>query len=260
MKIKEAYRYQGKDFYKNIIVYLGLVLLLFIEALYEIYHYKIFPPTNTEGNIAEFMSLEFSNIELIAGAVLCFVGYRSVKNNFRFLLQNGVARTNQILSQILSSLKLVFILSSISEVLLILANLWASHITTPTRQVEWFSIFEIVYENIPTNFISFHLYNFLFNFCFFLTLVAISYMVAVIYYNIHRIFRYIISISVLSYFFIFPNISITQSLPRPLEDLNNFVIITYQCSPCGFMLTLLFIATICYMISYLLLRRTSLKD
>jgi len=267
MRIKAAFFYQLHMYRDTIIIYypiflvlLFLLLSLTVPSQVASTHKQIegvFPVSYPN------IELNFTGLELIAGILICFAGYRSLKKSFSFLLQNGVSRKSLFLSQIFSSLVVVFILTSFSEILLALCKAFANYYSKPTYQIIWSSYFETAYENRfnQSSIITFHIINFSFNFCLFLFLISISYLVAIIYYRIHRILKIAITSWALLTL-ILPSINYnaySSKLLNPWNGISNYITYTYESHPVNLMLTLILLAFVFSMISYWLISTTSLK-
>ncbi len=259
MKIKASYRYQTYEYLKSITIYFVIILLYFLFTFYQVYRMKTLTTTPEQST---GFSMYATGLERFAAIFLCFIGYRAV-NNLKLLSQNGTSRRSLMISQILSSFTFAFLMAFLCEVLLTLLKFWAK-LYTGKIYISWTSYFEKAYEGSfqQLNLLSFHRLNFLLNFCSFLVILAFSYMVAVIYYHIARTPKIILNLVFLLYLFIIPNMFVwtnKSSLFNPWPAVDSFIVQTFQRDPLKLMITLLIIASLCHLTSYIMLRRTSLK-
>lgn len=268
MNIKAAYQYVLGNICKSIIVYYIILivcyLLSFSPFLFSSTHNTQYDSMNRIVSHTVIHS-ELSGMEFITVIFIFIMGYYALRNNFGPLIQNSISRKTIFINEGLVSLTFTLILTSISELLLIITKIVASVVSVPNNTIECSSLYENIYnlEDVSFGGIFFHITNYLYNYFLFLFFMITGFLFSLIYYRISRIVKIILNVCILSVVLMYQQIVERMSNTRLKEAVSDFADAIFGISsnqPAFAMITFLILSAIVAYFIWLLLRRANVRE
>lgn len=270
MKLKAIYRFQMKEFKKNLILFYFITILLFSVLLVSCS--SIMTPrishTDDTGKVitqevetSSLGSQSFSGLDLINVIALGFFGYYTFRSFFSFFIQNGRSRKSILAGQTLASLTLVFAMAVLNTIILFICKQWSSYLTATYRPTDFLSFYEMVYKTSiqQTGTLSFYIINLLFNLSLFLFIITDGYLISLIYYRINRIAKLILNICFFSYFFVFHNVINSMTDGRLNSQLGKLASIFFG-KPLLAITNFMLLSLIIVYISWLLIKKAPIRE
>lgn len=137
-KLGPAIRRDIKANFSGILSFCGTMLVIQILTLLSVLVIKV----ETNGEVNRVLG-GFSGFSLCAGIVMFVVGIAYVRENMRFLIQNGVGRTTAFLSETVTNLMYSFILAVYGEV----STYVFAFIAKEEGKIVFSDLYEMVFEN-----------------------------------------------------------------------------------------------------------------
>lgn len=272
MKLKAAYRYEIADFKKYAaIFYLVLFIFYLVIISFSGISWHSYNAVNSSINNTAIThpgirytigDRRFSGLEFITMIFIFFIGYYALRNTFQTLLHNSISRKTIYISQYYTFFTIVLIMSASCEILITIAKVILTSFATRTY---WTTLYENVYK-ISTDGIGsipFHLVNFLYNTSLFLFMIALGYLVSLIYYRISRPWKIAVnSVLIISIVMIWPavNTYTNNELGKSISDIFKELLGISAQQPVRAMLTFILCFAVLSGCSWLLIQKTTVKD
>lgn len=201
MNIKSSYKYQMIEFFKALLIYLAVIIGMYV--LGSVLMMILDPGSMGEGSITGTDSSSF---------IFIFVmGLCSFKENFHFMMQNGISRKTFFVSKVLTMLCACFSIAFIGKVI----SLTISAITSMSYNVTYLTYYDLLYNNSGSA-----LVNILgdFGICLaaYLFFVSLGNLISVLYFRMNKALKIIVSVGV--------PVTLLVILPMVDEFLTNGVI------------------------------------
>ncbi|MBC3795864.1 hypothetical protein [Acetobacterium tundrae] len=261
MKLSAIYKFQLAEHKRSIIVFYLVIIatLAFVFA------------TNAVSGLISSQSafsIQVTGIDLAPAIFLFVYGLNAFKENFQMSLQNGISRKTLFINQIAVDLTLAVGMSLLNQIFLFIGKSMASFFNTIQYSSILEKIYDLRYAGHP-NGLMLYLENFLFYIFLFAAFLSIGYFISVAFYRMNKKqkFAYSFGFYILA-FVAFPlidellyklgifSVQISEVLLRFLYAIMG---VSAQ-NPYIAMISLLIISIIMRSLTWLLVRKTGIKN
>lgn len=237
-----VYKYQLHEYKASLIAFFAILLCLMIIL-------GVMLAAVVPGTPANFSGFEFS-----AFVFLFVVGIVTFKDPFFMMIQNGVTRKTLFTGELAAMGTIAIIATLYNKILLVIFSLFTTGIASMDTVYN-----ELFYQGENTNTLSMFIGSIFLEICISLLAIMGGYMIRIIFYRLNRFGKILVGAGLpILFFFAIPILDYTLLNGAITKTFSAFLYIIFESTVRTFA-TLLIAFALCSCISYLLMRRATIK-
>lgn len=245
MNIRPAFRYRFCDMLKGVGVFYAIMIIV-ILGIISLVSYEISNGSNASGSFSAFV---------LAATIMMFVtGITTIREDMRFMLQNGIGRRTILVTELLVTLSVSFLLAIAGELLIAIGQA----VTANQSQFYITEIYQILFADGINYTLSWgqHLESIALAFSIYTCANLVGMFISLLFYRLNKMWTLIVAIGVPLLLIIGLPMALTKtSAGRWLQSIFGLIFEFALSSPWALLFCFLLAAVLTGMVNWLMMRR-----